>query len=97
MQAVTRTYSGPGAKKLFAELKKNARAIDGELSQVKGLKSYLLIDTGDGGISVTVCEDKAGIDESVRVAADWIKKNAPNTGASPPTIKQGEVIAQIKK
>ena len=57
----------------------------------------MLIDTGDGGMSVTVCEDKAGIDESVRIAADWIKKNVPNTGASAPKITEGQVIAHIKK
>ncbi len=96
MHAVTRTYSGPGAKKLFAELKRSEKTIVDLLRPVKGLKSYLLIDTGDGGVSVTVCEDKAGIDESVRVAADWIKKNVPDTGASPPAVKQGLVIAEIK-
>jgi hypothetical protein len=96
MHAVTRTYSGPGAKKLFAELKKNQKAIESLLRPIKGLKSYLLIDTGDGGLSVTVCEDKASIDESVRAAADWIKKNAPNTGASAPAVKEGVVIAQLK-
>ena len=90
MHAVTRTYSGPGAKKLFAELKNNEKAIVDLLRPVKGLKSYLLIDTGDGGTSITVCEDKAGTDESVRVAADWIRKNVPNTGASPPVVKEGQ-------
>ena len=45
---------------------------------------------------MTLCEDKAGIDESVRLAADWIKKNVPNTGVGPPVIKEGVVIAQVK-
>lgn len=96
MHAVTRTYSGPGAKQLFAELKKNKASVESLLKPVKGLKAYVLIDTGDGGVSVTLCEDKAGIDESVKLAADWIKKNVPNTGVGPPVVKAGVVIAEIK-
>jgi hypothetical protein len=37
---------------------------------LKGFVSYSLIRTADGGASVTVCEDKAGTDESLQVARD---------------------------
>ena len=50
----------------------------------------------DGGVSVIVCKDKAGADESLKVARDWIQKNASNTGASPPAVMEGSVILQIK-
>jgi hypothetical protein len=62
---------------------------------ISGFVSYTLIDTSEGGVSVTVCRDKKGTDESVRVAADWIKKNLPNVGASAPSIKEGSVIAHL--
>jgi len=39
---------------------------------VPGLVSYTMLRTDDGGISVTVCQDKAGTDESVRLAADYL-------------------------
>ena len=61
-----------------------------------GLTSYTLLRSGDGGVSVTVCKDKAGADESLKVARDWIQKNASNTGASPSAIMEGSVILQIK-
>ena len=51
---------------------------------------------GDGGVSVTVCKEKAGADESLKVARDWIQKNASNTGARPPAVMEGSVIIQIK-
>jgi len=41
-------------------------------------------------------DDKAGADESVRVARDWIGKNAANTGAAAPTVSEGTVILQLK-
>jgi hypothetical protein len=45
---------------------------------------------------VSVYEDKAGTDESIRVARDWISKNAGKTGAAAPTISEGTVILQLK-
>jgi hypothetical protein len=38
---------------------------------VKGFVGYLLMRTSEGGISITVCQDKAGTDESVNIARDW--------------------------
>ena len=43
-----------------------------------------------------VFQDKAGTDESVRVAREWIAKNADNLGAAPPAILEGTVILQMK-
>ena len=96
MQAVIRTYAGAGANKLFEELEKHKRAIEELIRPVKGLVSYALVHTADGGFSLTICQDKAGLDESVKLAADFIRKNVPATGASPPTVKEGTVVVQIK-
>ena len=61
---------------------------------VPGLVSYTLLRTADGGVSVTVCQDKAGTDESVRVASEWIKENI--TGAAdPPAISEGDTILHL--
>ena len=61
---------------------------------VPGLVSYTFLRTGDGGISVTVCQDKAGADESVRVAAEWIRQNS-TASANPPVISEGDTILQL--
>jgi len=48
----------------------------------------------DGGVSVTVCQDKAGTDESVKVAAEWIRENITG-GLNPPAISEGSTILQL--
>jgi hypothetical protein len=51
---------------------------------INGLVSKFLVRTRDGGISVTVCQDKAGTDDSLQKAKDWIGTNGLNIGASAP-------------
>ncbi|UVJ42312.1 hypothetical protein NVV94_16890 [Pseudomonas sp. LS1212] len=95
MYAVTRTYSGAGAKQLFDVLEEHKADVEAALRKVSGLVSYTLLSTGNGGMSVTVCADKTGTDESVKVARDWIQKNASNIHANPPLITEGSVMVQI--
>lgn len=95
MHAVIRMYSGPGAKKLLDLLQERKKEVEGLIRPVQGFVSYSLIQTADGGATVTVCRDKAGTDESLRVAADWIRQNASEVGASPPTVLEGPVILQL--
>lgn len=96
MHAVVRTYSGKGAKELVDLLEKRKGEVEELIRSVKGFASYTLARSGDGGFSVTVCQDKAGADESLRKAKEWITKNAGNTGAGAPTISEGSVILQLK-
>jgi hypothetical protein len=95
MHAVVRNYSGAGAGQLFDILEENKAEVQSALQKVAGMVSYTLFRQGDGGMSVTVCTDKAGTDESLRVARDWISKNASQTSASPPQVTEGEVIVQF--
>jgi hypothetical protein len=95
MYAVIRTYLGPEAKQLFELLEERNADVEATLRKVPGLVSYTLLNTGDGGTSITVCADKAGTDESLKVARDWIQKNARNINAKPPVVTEGPVIVQI--
>ena len=96
MQVVLRKYSGKGAKELFDVLEKRAADLEPIMRSVKGLVGYTLAQSGDGGYSVTVCQDQAGIDESVQKAKDWIAKNAADTGAASPEVSSGKVIVHLK-
>ena len=96
MHAVVRTYSGKGAKELFDVLEKNKADVEKLIRAVKGFVSYSLIRTAEGGVSVTVCSDKAGTDESLQKARDWIKENASNTGAGAPAVSEGTIVLQLK-
>mgnify|MGYP003583052254 FL=1 len=96
MQTVIRAYSGKGAKELFDLLEKRTADVENLLRSVKGFVGYTLARSGDGGFSVTVCQDKAGIDESVLKAKDWIATNAANTGVAAPKVSEGSVLIHLK-
>jgi len=95
MRAIIRKYSGKGAKELMDTLEKQAAELNTVMGSVRGLVSYTLARSGDGGFSVTVCQDQAGLDESTQKAKDWIAKNAANTGAAAPEISVGSVIKHL--
>jgi hypothetical protein len=96
MHSVIRTYSGNGAKELFDVLEKHQTDVEQLLRSVKGFVGYTLARSSDGGFSVTVCQDKAGADESVQKAKDWVAKNAGTTGVAAPKISEGAVIIHLK-
>ena len=96
MHAVIRTYSGKGAKELFDLLDARKADIETLMRPINGFVSYSLIRTDDGGVSVTVCRDKAGADDSVQRARDWIAKNGSGIGASAPRVAEGPVILHLK-
>ena len=64
------------------------------ISGVPGFVTYAAVRKGEGGVTVTVCENKAGTDESSRRAADWVKKNVSET-ADPPEITEGDTVLQF--
>ena len=95
MHAVVRTYSGKGAKGLIDVIEKNKTEVEGLLRAIKNFFGYYPVRTTRGGFSVSV-QDKAGTDESIRVARDWIGKNASNLGTARLTVSEGMVVFQLK-
>jgi hypothetical protein len=91
MYAVVRTYSGQGASELFDLLGQREGDVKALISGVPGFVTYAAVRSGDGGVTVTVCEDKAGTDESSRRAAEWVKENVAATG-TPPAISEGNTV-----
>jgi len=60
----------------------------------KGFVRYYWLDTGDGeGASVSVFKDKAGADESVRLAADYVKEHLSKLLTQKPEIIEGPIKA----
>jgi hypothetical protein len=96
MHAVIRTYSGPTARQLFDLLEGRKSEVEALLKSVPGLVSFTMARSGDGGVTCTVCEDKAGTEASTRVAREWVQKNAAAIGASPPSIAEGAVLLHIR-
>jgi hypothetical protein len=91
MYTVIRTYSGPGAKELCDVMAERQAEIETLIRGVKGNIGYSMTRTADGAVSVTICEDKAGTDESVKVAAEWVKSNMA-TGPKAPEVTEGSTI-----
>ena len=93
MFASIRKYSGAPA--LADELVKKQEDIKSVLRPIQGFNAYYLLKTGDGAVSMTVCEDRAGVEESNRVAASWLKDKLPTFATRPPEISTGEVRIQL--
>ena len=94
MYAVLRQYSGENASQLFDVLENKAAEVERLMREVPGFVGYTLFRTTDGGISITVCNDKAGTDESSRQAAEWVRENV--TGElSPPVVSEGATILHL--
>ena len=89
MFTVIRNYAG--ARTLVDELTKRRKDVEELVSTVPGFISYYLIRTEDGAASITVCENRAGCDESSKRAAKWIGDNLPNLKVAPPQIIAGEL------
>ena len=94
MYAVVRTYSGQGASEVFDLIVR----LDGEVRDLiqgaPGFVSYTAVRSGSGGTTVSVCQDKAGTDETTRRAAAFLKDKM--TGPlEPPLITDGEVVLQF--
>lgn len=73
-------------------LEQRKAEVESVIRGVTGFVAYSLIRTDDGGVTVTVCQDKAGTDESIQVARDWVRENAADLGSSPPAVSEGAVI-----
>ena len=87
MYVVIRRYSGQGSSELFDLLAQREEDVKKLISGVPGFVSYAAFRVEEGGedwepgpgaasgMTVTVCQDKAGADESTRRAAEWVEEN----------------------
>ena len=61
------------------------------LRQVPGFQEYVLVETGEGVLSISIFTDQAGAEESTRRAADWVQQNLTGFYTGPPTVTTGSV------
>ena len=91
MHVVVRTYSGEGASEVFDVIEQREAEVRELITGVPGFVSYVAVRSGDGGATVTVCQDKAGTDESSRRAAGFVQENV-TAAPSPPVITEGDSV-----
>lgn len=89
MFASIRKYNS--APLLVDELLKKQSDLESALRPVPGFHAYYLLKTIDGAVSMTVCDNKAGADESNRMEATWLKDKLPTFANRAPEITSGEV------
>ena len=64
------------------------------IKKARGFIRYYWLDTGNGeGASVSVFTDKAGADESIRLAADYVRDHMSKLVTQKPEIIEGPVKA----
>ena len=61
------------------------------ISKVSGFIAYYAVETADGWASVSIFKDKAGAEESNRMAPEWIKQHAAGLVVGP-EITAGEAV-----
>ncbi|HEY1293612.1 MAG TPA: hypothetical protein VGJ60_11055 [Chloroflexota bacterium] len=91
--AVLRLYNESGP--LVGAIREARDEVEAIMRAIPGFVRYGIIDTGGGAISMTVCDDKAGTDASIKAAADWIKSNLPDAKIASPRVLEGEVIHDL--
>jgi heme-degrading monooxygenase HmoA len=90
MHVVVRHYKG--SSKLIDELVSRRSDVEELIRGVPGFVSYHLVRTADGGASISVYQDKAGTDESIKRAAAYLKENLDGVAAGPPEIIEGDSV-----
>ena len=94
MYAVVRNYSGESATAVFDLIESREDDVKELIEGVPGFASYTAFRTDAGGTTVTVCEDKAGTDESSKRAAGFVSENL-DAQLDPPEISEGSTALQF--
>ena len=93
VHAAIRHYTG-GADALFDEMERHEPEIRDLITTVPGFVEYAALRTPEGGMTITLCEDRDGTDESTRRAARWVRENV-DASVDPPTILEGDTVLQF--
>ncbi|HWG21256.1 MAG TPA: hypothetical protein VG225_12065 [Terracidiphilus sp.] len=64
------------------------------IQKAKGFVRYYWLDTGNGeGVSMSVFQDKAGADESIHLAADYVRDHLSKLLTQKPEVIEGPITA----
>ncbi len=63
--------------------------------RVPGFLAWYLVDGGGGALfTITMCEDRAGVEALVTAAVDWVPDNVADLVEGSPAVINGEVRVQ---
>jgi len=95
MYAVIRRYSG--VARLIRELESKQDDVKKVLGGVPGFISYYAMRDGAALATITICQDRAGTEESSRTTAAWVRENLPGVRVNAPEAYGGEVFITLTK
>ncbi len=91
MYAVIRRYEG--VQSIDEVVRRVNEGLTPLISQVPGYVAYWALDAGGGVVaSVSVFEDRAGVEAATQQAASWVKENLASLIPNPPQVTMGEVV-----
>jgi hypothetical protein len=94
MYASVRRYKGVDPR-AFDEATRNRQSLEATMRKAPGFRAWYLIRTSDGLVTVTLCDEQAGAEESVRLAGSWLRDTIPGMVPNPPEVANGEVVLQL--
>jgi hypothetical protein len=94
MYATIRRYESVDQSRTSELVKKVDETLVPRLSKLPGFSGYHLIEAGNGVVSsVGFFETSAQVDESTRIASNWVREEKLETALpNPPKITTGEVV-----
>ena len=92
MYATVRRWNGASA--VINAMETRMPEVQTLLSGTPGFVSYHAVRSGDSLVTITVCQDKAGTDESTRLAAQWVRDTLPaeTIAGLKPEISDGDAF-----
>ena len=95
MHASIRKYRSSDAPEVGRRANDDNSGFPPVAREIKGFQAWYLIDSGDGTLTtVTICDDEAGVNESVDKAREWVGDNAADLVEGSPDVINGKVEAQ---
>jgi hypothetical protein len=67
------------------------------IRQAPGLIAYYAVDAGGAAASISLFEDRAQAEDSVRRAADWVREQLGSLSPNPAQVTTGEVRVQVAR
>ena len=95
MHAAVRRYRVSDTDALVSKVEEEFVA---RVNGVDGFVGYYVIDGGDGNVaSVTVGETAQAVEDSTRLAAEWVQESAADLIEGAPEVTSGEVRVRAQR
>jgi hypothetical protein len=94
LHAVVRRYREAAA--LSEAMADRLEEVEGLLRGVAGFVAYYAVRAGDDLTTISVYDNRAGVEEANRRTAGWIKENV-DPALGPPDLTEGEVFIDLER